>query len=232
MHMCMSRDPRCNTNAAVRPIRASLMAAAQGARDDPLRVKSRTKAMLKLSEDARPVYTVDAEDRLALVNPAATTLLCGFEHKRPQELLGRSIWEFVPGAQIRQLWQVLYSRVRALGAPVFVPMRADTPELRRLVDLELHPLADRSIQHISECVWTEPRPAIALLDPAYPRDQRSLLSCAWCRRIQVRLGAWEEIEQAQQTLRIEAVETLPMLKSAVCASCKQSVLKTFPARVA
>jgi hypothetical protein len=98
--------------------------------------------------------------------------------------------------------------------------------------VELHPLADRSIQHIHECVWTEARPAIALLDPAYPRDERSLPSCAWCCRVQVRFGVWEEIEQAQQTLRIEAVETLPTLKPAVCVSCKQSVLKTFPARVA
>lgn len=191
-----------------------------------------SKVMTPLSEDTRPVYIIDADDRLALVNSAAMTLFGGTATQSPQALLGRSIWDFVPGAQIRQLWQVLYSRVRAVGAPVFVPMRADAPSMRRLVDLELHPLADRSIHHICECVWTEPRPAIALLDPAYPRDQRSLLSCAWCRRIQVRFGVWEEIEQAQQTLRIEAVESLPTLKPAVCASCKQSILKTFPARVA
>ncbi len=190
------------------------------------------KVMTQLSEDTRPVYIIDADDRLALVNSAAMTLFGGTATQSPRALLGRSIWDFVPGAPIRQLWQVLYSRVRAVGAPVFVPMRADAPSMRRLVDLELHPLADRSIQHICECVWTEARPAIALLDPAYPRDQRSLLSCAWCQRIQVRFGVWEEIEQAQQTLRIEAVESLPTLKPAVCASCKQSVLKTFPARVA
>jgi hypothetical protein len=187
--------------------------------------------MINLPTDARPVYTIDVDDRLALVNPSALSMFAPAGGSA-QSLLGRSVWDFVAGAQIRQLWQVLYSRVRAAGAPVFVPMRADTPSFRRLVDLELHPMADRSIQHIYECVWTEARPAIALLDPAYPRDERSLPSCAWCRRIQVRFGVWEEIEQAQQTLRIEAVETLPTLKPAVCASCKQSVLRTFSARVA
>jgi hypothetical protein len=188
--------------------------------------------MLNSPQDARPVYTVDADDRLALVNAAALSLFGEVASGGSQPLLGRSVWDFIPAAPIRQLWQVLYSRVRAVGAPVFVPMRADTPSLRRLVDLELHPLADRSIQHIYECVWTEARPAIALLDPAYPRDQRSLPSCAWCRRIQVGFGVWQEIEQAQQTLRIEAVESLPTLKPVVCASCKQSLLRTFPARVA
>ena len=82
---------------------------------------------------------------------------------------------------------------------MFVPMRVDRADERRLVDIELRPLADGSIRHVCEPVWHEARPAVALLDPAYPRDERTLRSCEWCRRIQVRLGAWEEIEEAQQT---------------------------------
>lgn len=187
--------------------------------------------MVNSPADIRPIYTIDVDDRFALINRAALSWFAPGAGSA-QSLLGRSLWDFVAETQIRQLWQVLYSRARAAGVPVFVPMRADTASLRRLVDVELHPLADRSIRHIYECVWTEARAAIALLDPAYPRDERLLPSCAWCRRIQVRFGVWEEIEQAQQTLKIEAVETLPTLKPAVCASCKQSVLRTFPARVA
>ncbi len=210
------------------------MVAAWGRRDHAQARQSRvhSQTMVNQPTDTRPVYTIDVDDRLALVNPAALSLFVPAGGGKTHALLGRSVWDFIAGAQIRQLWQVLYSRVRAAGVPVFVPMRADTPSCRRLVDVELHPVADRSIQHIYECVWTEARPAIALLDPAYPRDERSLPSCAWCCRIQVRFGVWEEIEQAQQTLRIEAVETLPTLKPAVCVSCKQSLLKAFPARVA
>jgi hypothetical protein len=59
-----------------------------------------------------------------------------------------------------------------------------------------------------------------------------LLRCAWCARIQVRLGVWQEIEEAQGALRIEATATLPVIRDGVCAACTQSVLKTFPARVA
>jgi hypothetical protein len=138
----------------------------------------------------------------------------------------------VPDGLVRQLWEVLYQRVRAVGAGVFVPMRADTASQRRLIDIELHPLADGSIRHVCEPVWLERRAAVALLDPNYPRDERVLRRCAWCWRIQVRLGAWEEIEEAQRMLAIEAAETLPRLETAVCTTCKQSLLKTFPARVA
>ena len=103
--------------------------------------------MANLPKDARPVYTIDVDDRLVLLNPAALDLFGGSAGAWSPSLLGRSIWDFIPGVPIRQLWQVLYSRVRAVGAPVFVPMRTDTPSMRRLVDLELHPMADRSIQH-------------------------------------------------------------------------------------
>ena len=181
--------------------------------------------------DARPIYTIDGSDRLIFVNPAWREFVTPAVAD-PQQVLGRPIWERIPAGVVRQLWELLYNRVRAVGGGVFVPMRVDRADERRLVDIELRPLGDGSIQHICEPVWRERRAAVALLDPAYPRDSRSLRTCAWCQRIQVRLGVWEEIEQAQQTLAIPAEATLPRLEPVACTSCKQSLLKTFPARVA
>lgn len=181
--------------------------------------------------DARPIYTIDASDRLSFVNPAWHEFIAPMAAD-PTPLLGRPIWERIPDGVVRQLWELLYNRVRAIGGGVFVPMRVDRADERRLIDIELRPLGDGSIHHICEPVWREPRAAVALLDPAYPRDARTLRTCAWCQRIQVRLGVWEEIEQAQQTLAILAEASLPRLEPVACTSCKQSLLKTFPARVA
>lgn len=184
---------------------------------------------------ARPTCTIDALDRIVFVNEAWVRFqrsLCDAA-VTVDTAVGRPLWDFIEGVQVRQLWKVLYERVRAVGAPAFVPMRADTPQLRRVIDVELHPLPERAIQHIYECAWTEARLAVALLDPAWPRDDdKALLRCAWCSRIQVRLGAWEEVEDAQLTLHLEGAGPLPALKTGVCAGCKQSLLKTFPARVA
>jgi hypothetical protein len=190
--------------------------------------------MVNQYADIRPVYTIDAVDRIVFVNAAWTAFVAPLGAAGPQlaEVMGRPIWERIPAGVARQLWELLYSRVRAVGGAVFVPMRVDRADERRLVDIELRPLSDGSIRHVCEPVWQEPRPAVALLDPAYPRDERTLRSCEWCRRIQVRLGAWEEIEEAQQSLAIMADHTLPQLVPAVCSTCKQSLLKTFPARVA
>jgi hypothetical protein len=187
--------------------------------------------MVKDILDARPIYTIDASDRLVFVNPAWHEFIAPVAAD-PAQVLGQPVWDRIPAGVVRQLWELLYSRVRAVGGAVFVPMRVDSADERRLIDIELRPLGDGSIRHVCEPVWRERRAAIALLDPAYPRDERILRSCMWCRRIQVRLGVWEEIEQAQQTLAIPAEATLPQLEPVACTSCKQSLLKTFPARVA
>jgi hypothetical protein len=178
----------------------------------------------------RPIYTIDAHDRLVEVNPPFVASLP--YSGGANTLIGRPIWDFVAGELTRRLWEVLYERVRVAGAPLFVPLRADTANERRVIDVELHPAPDRSVRHVRECLWTEARPAVALLDSNYPRDSRALLRCAWCARVQVRLGTWQEIEDAQFALGIVAAETLPTIQDTACASCKQSVLKTFPARVA
>lgn len=184
--------------------------------------------------DVRPVYIIDAQDRIVFVNPAWSRFVAPPRGVGPAlpDVIGRPIWDRIPDGVVRQLWELLYSRVRAIGGSVFVPTRADRADERRLIDIELTPLGDGSIRHVCEPVWREGRPAVALLDPAYPRDERGLRCCMWCRRIQVRLGGWEEIEDAQQTLAIPADSTLPRLEPTACTTCKQSLLKTFPARVA
>src|SRR5688500_5682128 len=117
--------------------------------------------------DARPIYTIDASDRLSYVNPAWHEFIAPVAAD-PAQLLGTSIWARIPEAVVRQLWELLSNRVRAVGGGVFVPMRVDRADERRLVDIELRPLGDGSIRHICEPVWREHRAAVALLDPNYP----------------------------------------------------------------
>lgn len=190
--------------------------------------------MVNDSNDVRPVYIIDARDRIAFVNAAWCRFVAPTRGAAldASNAIGRPIWDRIPDGVVRQLWELLYSRVRGTGGSVFVPMRADRADERRLIDIEMSPLSDGSIRHVCEPVWSETRAAVALLDPSYPRDRRSLRSCMWCRRIQVRLGAWEEIEDAQRMLEITADSSLPRVEPGACPSCKQSLLKTFPARVA
>jgi hypothetical protein len=183
------------------------------------------------AQDARPVFTIDADDRIVHVN-AAWLLFNTGGGDVVRDYVGQPVWGLLGGGRVRLVWQVLYGRVRAIGAPIFVPMRVDTAEERRLLDIELRPLADRSIQHVCECAWTEARTPVALLDPARMRDARQVLCCAWCSRVQVGVGRWVEIEEAERALNVEAALAAPRLRQGVCAACQQALLQTYPARVA
>ncbi len=189
---------------------------------------------MNLSADIRPELMLDARNRIASVNGAwvDATGCDGLRDRCLDAAIDRPLWDFIEGVQVRQLWEILFERVRAVGAPMFIPLRADTPDLRRVWDIELHPLPERGLQLVAHCVWTESRPALALLDPDFPRTGDSLAHCAWCNRIQIRIGVWEEVEDAQLTLRLDPAESLPSLRRTACNACKQSLLKTFPARVA
>src|SRR5262245_16060231 len=125
--------------------------------------------MVNYFADNRPVYTIDAQDRIVFVNPAWSAFMApvGGVGPRLEQVLGRPIWERIPEGVVRQLWELLYSRVRAVGGSVFVPMRLDRVDERRLIDIELRPLGDGSIRHVCEPVWREKRLAVALLDPSY-----------------------------------------------------------------
>lgn len=178
-------------------------------------------------------YTIDALDRFIDVNEAYVhSVGREFGVTARTQMIGRSLWDFVPGGLAKQLWQVLQRRVRAIGAPIFLPMRTDSACERRLMDVELHALGNDDIRHVQHVIWSEARPAIALLDRNYPRDRRTLIRCAWCARVQVRMGLWLEIEAAQEALGIQADATLPSVKEGACTPCKQAILKNFPARAA
>lgn len=182
---------------------------------------------------AQPSFTIDALDRLIDVNDSfLASLEPGIGSVERVHVIGRSLWDFLPSGSTKQLWQVMQGRVRAMGAPIFFPMRMDSACERRLVDVELHALGNDDIRHVLQFMWRESRPAIALLDRNYPRDSRRLRRCGWCARVQVRLGLWLEVEAAQEALAIRADATLPGMKDSVCTACKQTMLNIFPARAA
>lgn len=189
---------------------------------------------MKRVDESRPELVLDSRNRIASVNGAWAEAMPhgGFHQDCLDACISRPFWDFVQGVPVRQLWEILFDRVRASGAPIFVPMRADTPALRRVWDIELHPMPERGLLLVAHFVWTERRPVVKLLHPETPRNGATLPYCAWCNRVQIRIGAWEEVEDAHTTLRLDAQERLPEIRRAACDGCKQALLKTFPARVA
>lgn len=168
------------------------------------------------------VWTIDREnvitavggdwDAFAAGNEAAS--LCG------ASVVGHSLFEFIDGEETRRIYRLLLRRVRALDAPILVPFRCDSPELRRHMRLEIEPLRERAIEFRSVLVAAEPRPHLRLVERDAPRSEALLVSCSFCLRIRLPDEEWVEAEDAVVRLGLLVRERTPRLAHGVCPACK------------
>jgi hypothetical protein len=181
-------------------------------------------------DTSRSLFVIDALDRVCFMSAGALELVrgCGGGAWLTGVNMGRRIWDSIAGFENQQLLELLYDRVRAVGAPLHVRLRCDSNDMRRRTGLQLEPLPDSSIRHWIELQWSELRAQTALLDPQRKRDARSLNCCTWCKSVQLGMDAWREVEEAESLLGLSGESTLPRLRASVCTACKQELLQTFP----
>ena len=78
-------------------------------------------------------YRIDALDRITFVD--AEWLRFARENEAEQlvetGVVGRSVWDFVSGFEVRSLYENLFASVRSRGEPARVPFRCDSPALAR-----------------------------------------------------------------------------------------------------
>ena len=118
----------------------------------------------------------------------------------------------------------LVERVRAIGRPVRVPFRCDSPDERRELEMELRPGPDGRIDLTSRLLRAERREAITALDPAVPHAAvPPLRCCSWCKAIDVAGRGWQPIEVAAVALDLFASRP-PPITHAICEGCRGAVL--------
>ena len=168
------------------------------------------------------VWTIDRDnvitsvggdwDAFAESNDAAS--LCG------SSVVGRSLFDFISGEETQRIYRLLLRRVRAVDAPVIVPFRCDSPEMRRHMRLEIEPLSERAIEFRGVLVAAEPRPHLRLLARNAPRSEALLVSCSFCLRMRLPNGEWIEAEDAVVRLGLLTLERTPRLAHGICPACK------------
>jgi hypothetical protein len=136
----------------------------------------------------------------------------------------RTLWSYFDHDEIRELWQLLVSRVRTLRRPATVPLRCDAPHARRWFELTVTPEADGRVHFRSVLAFEEDRPAVRLLDPGCERDDRAepVQLCSWCGR--GRHGdTWLDIEELVRATRLLESESLPPISNGVCGACRDEM---------
>ena len=170
-------------------------------------------------------YAIDDQDRLIKVDDGYYRFAEENGWSGAGGSLGRSLWDFVAGHEVRKLQRLLLRRVRDGVRDVELPFRCDGPDVRREMDIRI--AADRTGRVVlfsahlrSEVAREEPQP---LLDPDFPREDDFLPMCAWCDRFLVD-GEWVEVEEAARRLELFRRSEMPTLDHGICPQCSGTLL--------
>lgn len=170
-------------------------------------------------------YAIDDRDRLIKVDANFYLFAQQNGWEGAGASLGRSLWDFVAGHEVKKVQKLLLRRVREGPRTVELPFRCDGPEVSREMDIRI--AADRtgrvvlfSATLVSEEEREEPQP---LLDPDAPRGEDFLPMCAWCDRFLVG-GEWVEVEEAARRLQLFRRREMPALDHGICPDCSGQLL--------
>ncbi len=166
-------------------------------------------------------YAIDQEDRLIRADEGFYRFAAENGWNGAGNVLGRSLWDFIAGQDVRGVKRLLLQRVRNGVCGVELPLRCDSPRLAREMDVRIEAgdsgrVVLFSARLRSEIERSEPQP---LLDPGAPRDEGDFLSmCAWCNRFLV-AGKWVEVEEAARSLGLLRRPRMPTLDHGICPNC-------------
>ena len=170
-------------------------------------------------------YAIDDRDRLIKLDEGYYRFAEENGWDRVSDSLGRSLWDFVAGDEMRKVQRMLLRRLRDEAREVELPFRCDSPGVRREMDMRIvsHPSgrtvlfsARLSAEHSREL--DQP-----VLDLSAPRGEETLEMCGWCDRFLVD-GEWMEIEEAAIALDLFRRSELPRIDHGICPRCSSMLL--------
>lgn len=166
-------------------------------------------------------YAIDQEDRLIRVDEGFYRFAAENGWDGAGDVLGRSLWDFIAGQDVKRVKRLVLQRVRDGAGEVELPLRCDGPHVAREMDVRIA-AADGgrvvlfSARLRSEVERSEPQP---LLDLSAPRAEGEFLPmCAWCNRFLV-AGKWVTVEEAARRLGLFRRQALPTLDHDICPEC-------------
>jgi hypothetical protein len=166
-------------------------------------------------------YVIDDHDRLVRVDQGFYRFAAENGWAGADSSLGRSLWDFVAGEEMRKLQRMLVRRVRGEAGRVELPFRCDSPGVRREMDIQIVPSAAGTlVQFQARLRSEETREFQPLLDPEARRGTDLIEMCGWCDRFWVD-GEWVEVEEAATRLKLFQRSEAPMVSHGVCPDCTE-----------
>lgn len=170
-------------------------------------------------------YAIDEQDHLVKVDKGYYSFAAENGWAEAGTSLGRSLWDYVAGEEMKKLQRMLIRRIRNEVRSVELPFRCDGPGVRREMKIRIvaRP-GGRAVLFSARLRSAEEREVPQpLLDPEVPRGEDSLTMCGWCDRFEVD-GEWVEVEEAARRLELFNRPELPALSHGICPDCNEMLL--------
>ncbi len=170
-------------------------------------------------------YAIDDQDHLIKVDDGYLSFAEENGWDGAGASLGRTLWDFVAGHEMKKLQRMLLRRVRNEARSVELPFRCDGPDVRREMDIRIAAHGSGRVVMFSARLRSEEARdrTQPMLDPHAPRGEGLLEMCGWCDRFLIG-DEWVEIEEAAARLELFRRSEMPAVSHGICPSCNEMLL--------
>ncbi|MEP7344396.1 MAG: hypothetical protein ABI877_03975 [Gemmatimonadaceae bacterium] len=173
------------------------------------------------------IYRIDSTDQLTYLNAAWSAFADANEGGalHSDQVIGRSLWDFLTDRTTEQLYRDMVQRVRRDGLPIRFRFRCDAPGRKRLLAMEIGKDDLDGVQFVVNSILEEKRRSV--LPPARIANPSNifLTICGWCKRVPLASGEWVEIEEAIDEKGLFDAGTEPRLTHGMCPMCYEAVVR-------
>lgn len=142
-----------------------------------------------------------------------------------ENVIGRSLWEFVAGATTRHLYETLGQLVVEQERTAEIHFRCDAPDYRRFMKMRLKPLPHACLRYECRILHEEGREAVSLDAAFLEMDAAMVVMCSVCKKVQRPVdGAWIEVEDAVNQLDLLDAGAACNISHGLCPECYQCAL--------
>lgn len=133
-----------------------------------------------------------------------------------ENVVGRSLWDFVAGASTRDIYSRLIARASA-GHELSFHLRCDSPHERRVMRMRMLPAVGDGVRFETRLLSRDEWPGSLPLSRVDAMETL-LTVCGWCGRAHID-ARWEEPEVAVERLGIFVGTRTPAISHGICPAC-------------
>lgn len=181
----------------------------------------------------RVTYAIDQNDCIVDVGEDWGTFAEeneGADRLKPESVVGESLWRYVRGATLVELYKAIFAQVRRSGEAVDFHFRCDSPAFQRRMQMRVEPLDKGLIGFRSDTLSVTAR-EVPLSAHAYDAGFGVLKRCSICNLFELSDGDWTDAVTAVQHDAVLDRHGRIQIVWTVCPNCRKE-LRAMAERVA